>query len=89
MRYLINKIEKEIVSFYVKATRKFLFPTSNFENYEVEKGKVILHLTFWHGEVGIEGIVGLVIPPAKVDNELRLLRARRFIKGLSSIGTLL
>jgi hypothetical protein len=89
MSYLVEKIEKEFVSFYVKATRKFLFPTSDFENYEVEKGKVILHLTFWHGEVGIEGSVGLVIPPAKVDIEPRLFRARRFIKGLSSIGTLL
>ena len=69
MSYLIKKIEKEIVSFYIKATRRFLFPTSDFENYEVEKGKVILHFTFWYGEVGIEGSVGLVTPPAEVDIE--------------------
>ena len=72
MNFTVNMQSREVLKtcvFFVdreKLLREYAHP-DNFKTYEIVPGKIGLRGEFWMGAVGLEGDLGLLIPPAKRD----------------------
>jgi hypothetical protein len=72
MNFTVNMQSQEVLKtcvFFVdreKLLREYPHP-ENFKTYEILPGKIGLRGEFWMGAVGLEGDLGLLIPPAKRD----------------------